>query len=135
MRVEEEYMDVLQSIECAVTTEFEIYPDLTDYAVQRVYENLIDYYSAEVRNRPPKPQSLDEKEQIIYTEVKKFCDWHLGRNNDLFTSDSDEKVPIPTPITPAQMVTCLKRLVKSLQKWTRHHGRQGYLKFISMFIP
>ena len=133
MRVEEEYMDVLQNIEFAVKAGFDIYPDLTDYAVQRVYEALIDCYTAEVRDRPPKSQNLDEKEQIIYTEVKKFCDWHLERKDDLFTSDSGE-VPSPCPTAPEEMILCLKRLVKSVQNWTRRHRRQGYLKFISQFI-
>jgi len=103
MRVEEEYMDVLQNIEFAVKAGFDIYPDLTDYAAQRVHEALIDCYTAEVRDRPPKPQNLDEKEQIIYTEVKKNCDWHLGRKDDLFTSDSGE-VPSPCPIVPEEMI-------------------------------
>lgn len=133
MQIEDEYMDVLRNIEFAVKTGFGIYPDITDYAIQRVYEALIECYSAEVLNRPPKPHKLDEKEQIMFTEIKKFCEWHMGRNDDLFTSDNGA-IPPPTARTPSEIVACLKRLARSVEKWTRRHGRQGYLKFISEFI-
>lgn len=133
MRVEEQYTDILQNIEFTVKMGFGNYPDLTDYAIQRVYEALIELYSAEVLNRPKKPHTLDEKQQILFTEVKKICDWHLGRNHAPFTSETIE-IPSPRIITPSEIVTCLKRLLNSLQKWTRRHGRQGYLKFISEFI-
>lgn len=133
MKIEEQYMDVLQNIEFAVKTGFSFHPEISDYTVQRAYEALIDCYSAEVLNRQPRPHKLDEQEQIMYTEIKKFCDWHLGRNDDLFISDTGE-VPSPSARTPAEIVACLKRLVNSLKKWNRRHGRQGYLKFINQFI-
>lgn len=36
--------------------------------------------------------------------------------------------------TYESLVPCLKRLVKSVNKWTKHGGRQGYLNFMTQFV-
>ena len=46
MKTEEKYNDVLQNLEFFVVQFYQRNPELTDYAVQRVYEALIDFYKA-----------------------------------------------------------------------------------------
>ena len=33
-----------------------------------------------------------------------------------------------------EIVACLKRVRKSINRWTRTGGRQGYLTFVSQFV-
>jgi hypothetical protein len=39
-----------------------------------------------------------------------------------------------TALDVATMILCLKRLVKSVQKWNKQGGRQGYLDFMSPYV-
>jgi hypothetical protein len=131
MRIEEEYQDVLQNIEFAVANIYRSHPDMTDYAVLRVYEALVQCYAAEAAGRTPKPVTGDELEALLFRNVKYICEWRLGR--DTLTSD-EEQAPHREPIDVPTLLLCLKRLVRSVDKWTRHGGRQGYLRFMTQFF-
>jgi len=43
-------------------------------------------------------------------------------------------LPECDPIDVPTLVLCLKRLVKSVQQWNKHGGRQGYLTFMTQFF-
>ena len=43
--------------------------------------------------------------------------------------------PAPEPVPVVEIVSCLKRVRKSINRWSREAGRQGYLTFVSQFIP
>jgi len=32
------------------------------------------------------------------------------------------------------LLECLKRIRKSIRRWNREYGRQGYLKFVSQYV-
>jgi len=130
MRVEEQFMDVLQNIEVAVTSYFKVHPDLTDYAILRVYEALTDCYTAEILKRDPRPVNLSENESELCDTIKNVCEWRLGRN--AMPDEPEDELPTAN-ISLSDMVACLKRLQNSVRKWTKHNGRQGYLKFIGDF--
>jgi hypothetical protein len=131
MRIEEERQDVLQNIEFIVARLYRLNPGMTDYAVLRTYEALVQLYSAEVTGRPAKPVAADGVEADLLRDVKRMCDWRLGRA--ALTPDQDE-APQPEPLDVPTLVLCLKRLVKSVNKWTKHGGRQGYLSFMTQFV-
>ncbi len=133
MRIEEEHPDVLQNIEFVVTQHYRDHPDTTDYGVARVYEALIDFYAAENIGRQPRTWSPDEGEWALFGRTKEICDWWLGRNPELF-SDSGTPAPPPRGIGFDTLQLCLKRLRKSVRKWTKRGGRHGYLQFISQFM-
>ena len=131
MRIEEQHEDVLQNIEFAVATMYRRHPALTDYAVLRTYEALVQLYSAESTGRQPKPISTNGVEAELLGDVKQMCEWRLGRASlsNADNGSSPEKV-----IDVSTLVLCLKRLVKSVNKWTKEGGRQGYLQFMSQFV-
>ena len=131
MRIEEQHQDVLQNIEFAVANLYRRNPDMTDYAVLRTYEALVQAYSAEVTGRTPKPIEPSGVEAELFRDVRLMCEWRLGRGN--MPGRQDVAADIEA-IDMATLILCLKRLVKSVQKWNKRGGRKGYLDFMTQFV-
>lgn len=132
MRIEEEHMDVLQNIEMAVAILYRRHPDMTDYAVLRTYEALVQCYTAEVRGRDAKTEAPSGLEAELLRDVKAMCEWRLGRATfpgGPADTTVGKALDVPT------LLLCLKRLVQSVQMWTKNCGRQGYLTFMTQFMP
>ena len=131
MRVEEEHQDVLQNIEFAVSALYRRHPEMTDYAVLRIYEALVRLYAAEVTGRTVQPVDMSGVEADLLRNVRAVCEWRLGRQQMPVAQD---EAPECEPIDVPTLVLCLKRLVKSVQKWNKHGGRQGYLTYMTQFV-
>jgi len=133
MDFEEKYQDVLQNIEFAIITVYRQHSELTDHDVETVLSEVIRGYQAEQRQREVTPSSLNDLRQQLYDGVKMMCDWRLGRA-ELGSESGRDNVPNPTPLTVEEIVACLKRIRKSVKKWSKQGGRQGYLKFVEQYI-
>lgn len=133
MTFEEEYQDVLQNIEFAIVNVYHQQAKLVDYDVETVLAALIRLYQAEQSRRQFDPPPLNELRQELYEAVKSMCDWRLGRT-ELERQGGKGKMPQPPPLTVEEIVACLKRIRKSVQKWNKRGGQQGYLKFVEEFI-
>lgn len=131
MRIEEERMDVMQNLEFAVAGVYRRNPAMTDYAVLRTYEALLRAYTAEVTGRPAKPVAAEGVEAELLQQVREMCEWRLGRSAIEVAVD---EAPDGEPLDVPTLILCLKRLVQSVNKWTKRSGRQGYLDFITQFI-
>jgi hypothetical protein len=131
MRIEDEYQDVLQNIEFAVANVYRQHPEMTDYAVLTVYETLTGQYSAELNGRNAKSATLSAIEAKLLQAVTDMCEWRMGRAIPPGGVDRDTAC---TALDVATMILCLKRLVKSVQKWNKQGGRQGYLDFMSPYV-
>jgi hypothetical protein len=130
MKFEDEYLDVLQNIEFAIVSVYREQPELRDYAVMRALDALIQYYRAESRGQAPKQVNLPEKEALIVERIQALCEFRLGRGG-LGT----EAGALPTKDkTIDEILACLRRIRKSVDRWNKHGGPQGYLKFASQFI-
>jgi hypothetical protein len=130
MKFEDEYLDVLQNIEFAIISVYREHSDLRDYAVMRALDALIECYRAESRGHAPKQFNLPEKEALIFQRTKDLCEFRLGRGG-LGT----EAEILPTrDKTVDEILACLRRIRKSVDRWNKHGGPQGYLKFASQFI-
>jgi hypothetical protein len=130
MNVEEEHEDILQNIEFIVVNTFREHPEVIDYDVERVYEMLIREYA-----RPDSeinPAFPTEIRATLYERMKHICDWRLGR---AAIGQDGDVIPGPEPVTPDVIVACLKRLRRSVSKWSKRGGRQGYLNFINEYVP
>jgi hypothetical protein len=99
----------------------------------RMLEALIDKYAAEKIGRPPRHFSLSEVEQALLENVRRMCEWRLGRDT---LTDSPEKARemTPEPITIDEITLCLKRVLKSVKRWNKNGGRRGYLDFIIQYV-
>jgi hypothetical protein len=134
MPIEEDRQDVLQNIEFVVTSLYRRHPELTDHAVLRTYEALIQMYSAEVTGRAKavRVKAPSGLEAELLSDVRAMCELRLGRETTLSVEGGTprlEALDIPT------LILCLKRLVKSVQTWNKQGGRQGYLTFMTQFQP
>jgi hypothetical protein len=123
----EKYQDVLQNIEFAIVSIYRENLEMTDYAVMRSLEAIINHYSAEKTGKRPRNYSLDETEKEIFRQVQSVCVWRLGRPSSFGMLGI-------TPISLDEIIQCLKRILKSVEKWNKHEGIQGYLRFVSQYV-
>lgn len=123
-----EHMDVLQNLEFAVVQVYRANPQLTDFPVTRVYEALIDAYTGEKIGREPRPWNPSPEEVELYEAVRRMCETRLGRMGDE-AAEMDMAV-----IDIEVLINCLKRLRKSVIRWNKRGGPQGYLDFIEEFV-
>jgi len=134
MTVEEQYPDVLQNIEWAIVTVFRRNPTLVDFDVENAVSALMAKYKAEAQNHEPRLPRLNERAQEVYDQVEAMCELRLGRDAAL-SADMKARGPQPPPVSLDVIVACLKRIRKSIERWNKEGGRQGYLIFIQRFIP
>jgi hypothetical protein len=132
-RIEEKYEDVLQNIEFSVVAVYQAHPELTDWDVEAAYEALIQFYQAEVRQKPTHLRQLAGNQAEVVNAAQSMCELRLGRK--LLSDEREQPIEFSfDPITASEIVACLKRLRKSVQFWTKAGGRQGYLNYISEFV-
>jgi hypothetical protein len=129
MRVEEQYLDVLQNIELAIVTTYREHPEMTDYEVMHVLEVLLDRYKAETLGRSPREHTLSPLEGVLYGAVHEMCEWRLGRGER-----AEQDSHPPEPVTAEAMMLCLKKILNSATKSNRTGGRRGYLTFIVQYV-
>ena len=133
MRIEDEYMDVLQNMELGIVQTYRSDPDLTDYDVTRALEAVMDVCKAEKIGREPQTASLSQRQKAVFGAVWAMCEWRLGREGAIRIADGDN-APSPEPKTPDEILLCLKRLLKSVQTWNRRAGSRGYLDFVVQYV-
>jgi hypothetical protein len=127
---EEQNQPVLQSIEYAIVGVWRAQPALVDAEVESALEALIARYSAEATGREPRAVSLDASRRAVFDAVLPVCEWVRGRAS----AGGGESVGVEIA-SAGVLVDCLKRIRKSLQRWTKQMGRQGYLTFVSRYVP
>jgi hypothetical protein len=130
MTIEDEYLDVLQNIEFAIVSVFREHNDLRDSNVMHSLDALIDLYRAESRGHKLKEYKLPEKETQVFEGVKSMCELRLGRG------DLNAQIPdmFGEPKTIEDIIACLRKIRRSVERWNKRGGQQGYLRFVSQFI-
>jgi len=133
MAVEEEYLDVLQNIEFAIVSTYRDHPEMVDGHVIWALEAVLGSYRAEMAGRTPEEFSASPAEADLYRAIRNMCEWRLGR---LHPDDANaaDLGPAPEPVTPNEIMLCLKRILKSVNRWNRTGGQRGYLTFIVQYV-
>ncbi len=134
MKVEEQFLDVLQNIEAMIVKVYhENNKSFSDHSVSRVLEAAIDEMVAIKIKREPRDFNLNEVEVDILSAIRIMLFWRLGKaevldkNDEVFEADFELN-------TPQELIDCLKRLQSSLKFWNNELGRHGYLTYISKFV-
>lgn len=134
MTFEKEYEDVLQNLEFAITQVYRERPDLIDAEVLMAIESLIRIYSAQAQGKSISSRPQRCLSQQVAESVRQICEWRLGQV-PLTDAEGNPAPAAPIPKTPNEIVDCLKRIQSSIRLWTKKGGRQGYLNFVSEFLP
>ncbi len=128
---EDKYMGVLQNIECSLLSSTKNNPKLCDHDMLRVVEYAIACYKSRERERFLAERKIDDTYQELFKKVAAICDWRLG-----LRSLSPGKADLYCdPISPEELILCLKRIKKSIMFWTKQAGRMGYITFASAHVP
>jgi hypothetical protein len=132
-KFEEKYLDVLQNIEFGIVRVYREHPELSDWDALDAIEALIRSYTAETRGRPRSNIHLSDLSQRVFNSVESLCEWRLGREQ-LTAKDREPFELGIEPKTVHEIIDCLKRVRKSIHRWNKEGGRQGYLNFVSEFV-
>jgi hypothetical protein len=131
---EERYEDVLQNIEFGIVQVYHDNPELTDWDALTAIEALIRSYHAEAKGHRATPPSLSPLAEEIYNTVRPMCQWRLGREMPFLDADGKSADISLEPVTLDEIIACLKHIRKSINRWNRTGGRQGYLAFVEQFV-
>jgi len=132
MKVEDEYLEVLQNIEFGIIRVFRADPSLLDLDAKDAVAALIRHYRAEQERHSPPDVRLGDKAQRIFDSVLPICEWRLGREGPMVPVDLG--FPPAVPNTLEDIGTCLRRIQKSIDFWNKRNGRQGYVSFVAPYV-
>src|ERR1035437_10940395 len=110
MRVEDEYLDVLQNLEWAIVNEFRQDRSILDLDARDAVNALVRHYEAEAESRSASGAPLSERARRIFEGVRKMCEWRLGRAP---APDNPPSGLDPT-VTAAGTGLCLQRIRQSV---------------------
>jgi hypothetical protein len=129
---EKQYLDVLQNIEFAIVEEFRRDPAILDLNIREAVNVLARQYESEEEGRTPPRAPMTDRTRAVFDAVRAVCEWRMGRPRGLVPAATNDP-PVPD-ITAAEMAACLKRIRKSIDRWSREHGPRGYLNFVRQYI-
>lgn len=124
------HLDVLQNIEFAIVSVYEDHPALSDYTVMKALDALIGLYKAESRGHTPREISLDEDEAELLDRVRTICEWRMGREKLAM----EETLDLEQLTSLDDMLSCIRKIRRSVEKWNGRGGSQGYLRFVSQYV-
>ena len=129
-KLDETNLDLLQNIEFGIIQVYRADKSLLDFDVKDALDALVRHYHSEEEQRRPPVMRLGDRAQRVFSSVQAFCEWRLGRGPSPGEGPSPESAK-----SIAEVVECLRKVQKSVPLWSQRGGRQGYLNFISPFLP
>jgi hypothetical protein len=130
MGLENKHLDILQNIEFAIVSVYRERSSLSDYNVMRGLDALIGLYRAESRGHNQKLICLEGPDLEVFEKVQAMCEWRLGRAEQpdmIQLSPTNEK-------NLEDVLACLRKIRKSVDKWNKRGGPEGYLSFVSQYV-
>jgi hypothetical protein len=124
------HLDVLQNIERSIVAVHRQSVQLSDYDIMRALDALIALYRAESRGHVPKQANLEDPEAIIFERVKAVCEWRIGRAE----MPGDSVLFSGPEYSVDEILDCLRKVRKSVERWNKHGGPKGYLNFVSDYV-
>jgi hypothetical protein len=124
----EENLDLLQNTEFAIVEAYRAMPGITDYDVNDALEALTRHYVAEEAGRAPSAIALDTRAQAVYDNVRRICEWRMGRAPAASSPARAQK-------GLADVIYALRTIMKSIKRWSGRGGKRGYLDFVKNYLP
>lgn len=129
MSFEEEYFDVLHSIEFAIVQTYRENPTMKDRHAESAIKGLVRYYNAALSERKAPTIKLNELEKTMFDAIKTNLELHMSVQG---------LVGEGRAYTIEEVIACLKRIQKSINTWSKTQGyglnTSGYLEFVKDYI-
>ncbi|RZP54309.1 hypothetical protein [Vibrio vulnificus] len=119
MKVQEKFESELEALESAIVGVYRSEPSLLDSQVARAVESMVALFRAKVKGKSAQEIKLDGLDLRVFSVLNTVIIEISSSNSEL--SDDD-------------LLQCLKVIEKSIPKWTKQLGRQGYLNFVSQYF-
>lgn len=129
MNIVNDFLDILQNIETAITAAFKEHPEIGDKDVILATERLIAAYTREKKKLPVLPVKLPANSVPVYKAMEAVCELRLTRESNDVVEDEVAGYKIPVRI----MIICLEKLHKSQLRWHKENGFKGYLNVIKEY--
>jgi hypothetical protein len=126
----EKNLDVLQNIEFGIIQVYRADPSLLDADAKEAMDALVRHYHAEEDQHTPPRVNLSERAQRVFLSAQKMCEWRLGRS-----PLPDHGEGMVAGISVSELVKALRKIQKSIPRWSQQGGRKGYLDFVNRYLP
>lgn len=131
---DEKPLDVLQNIEFAIVSVFGEHADLRDREVMHALDAAVAHYRAVGRGHVPTPHRLTGKTAEVFDRICAICEYRLGRGS-LEHGEGEQHLPPGADKTAEELLFCLRKIRKSVERWSNQGGPQGYLQFVHQYVP
>jgi hypothetical protein len=129
----DKYLDVLQNIEFAIVSVYQEHADLRDREVMQALDAAIEFYRADMRGHTPKPHKLQGRPAVIFGRVQEMSEYRRGRAA-FEDAEGQQRIPPGEEKTAEEILSCLRQIRKSVERWSNQAGPQGYLQFVSEYV-
>ncbi|RLV57897.1 hypothetical protein D5018_20145 [Parashewanella curva] len=120
MKFEEQFIVELQAIESSIVGVYRKNAETYDSQVERALSAVVKDLKAKQKNTTIQPNSsLSGNDFQLYSAITNACQT---------LSDSDPELSLE------DLLNCCKAVKKSVKRWNKEYGRQGYITFISRFV-
>ena len=119
MKVQEKFENELKALESSIVGVFRAEPNLLDSQVARAVESMVNILKSRVKGKPAQKLNLDGLDLRVFSALDAAINEILSLNSELSNNE---------------LLECLKVIGKSISKWTKQFGRQGYLNFVNQFV-
>ncbi|MGH8610778.1 MAG: hypothetical protein ACREYF_01710 [Gammaproteobacteria bacterium] len=130
---DEKHLDVLQNIELAIVSVFSEHADLRDREVMHALDAAVAHYRAVGRGHVPTPDRITGQAAEVLDHIYATCEYRLDRGS-LEPVEAEQRLPPGTEKTTEEILFCLRKIRKSVERWSNQAGPQGYLQFVRQYV-
>jgi len=137
MDLPDKQMDILHAIESSIVDLYRNYPQLKDKEVRKALEKLIKRFRALATGRAViEPKCSSEIEEVLFRNIETALE---VKRSSMGGSPSEKPKSLfgrkSKQATPDEFfLASLRKVEKSVGKWTKRGGEQGYLNFIQGYV-
>jgi hypothetical protein len=130
--VVERFEDVLEDIESDIVSTSRRLAGISDGDVLFGLDALLARYHDEARQHEHRPAKVSENAEAIASSLREVCEHRLGRNPS-FVPERKSKEAFRT-VRIEDLIACLRKVRRSVDRWNRRDGVRGYLDFVARFV-
>jgi len=119
MKISEKFEKELQAIELSIMKVYRDNSGLLDTQVERAIETAIKIQNSILKGRETPHYNLSSLDFIVFESIQRV-------NQNLIEQDVE--------FSHLDLLECLKLIRKSVQRWNKKCGRQGYLNFVNQYV-